>query len=148
MSTVRIFAAIALGALALTGCSGAPEPSEAYPPFSEVDPYTSEFFIALEDTSLVESQGEERLYNLGLNSCRFLDRGDTIAREWAALAVESNLGLDPAGRLIVASVQDLCPQHEDSLRQFVDGGAQSDVELARQACALEPELDSINCSHP
>lgn len=133
---------VLLAALSVAGCSADSGPP---PPFSEVDPYTSGYFIALDDTGLAASQGEERLYNLGVNSCSFFDRGDTFAREWAALAVESNLGIEPAGRLIVSAVQNLCPQHEDALEEFTSRGAESDAELAREACALDPEFDPVAC---
>ncbi len=87
------------------------------PPFSEVDPYTSPYFIALEGTGLVESQGAERLYNLGVNTCRLLDAGRTVGSEVEALAVESNLG-DTAGSLVGAAVLHLCPQHEQAARDY------------------------------
>jgi hypothetical protein len=97
----------------------APAPA-APPPFEEVDPFTSPYFIALEGTGLAESQGEMRLYNLGVNTCRLLDAGRTVESEVTALAEESNLG-DEAGSLVGAAVLHLCPQHEAAARAFAEG---------------------------
>lgn len=87
-----------------------------YPEFSDVDPHTSYYFIALEDSGLASTQGEERLYNLGINVCQRLDAGQTIEEQFA----------DPAprfgnewGTVIGAAVTDLCPQHGDAMEQFL-----------------------------
>ncbi len=115
------------------------------PPFSEVDPYTSPYFIALEGTGLVESQGAERLYNLGVNTCAAVDGGDTLIEQWAVLIAESRLG-EASGNVLTASVSYLCPQHEDALQRLIDGGATGDAELGAEVCRLDPEFDPITCS--
>lgn len=114
-----------LGALVLggiVGCGGgapsAPAIPAGPPPFSEVDPYTSPYFITLEGTGLVESQGAERLYNLGVNTCSRLDSGRSVADEIAFVS-DSNLG-DEAGSVVGAAVAHLCPQHEPAVREYLD----------------------------
>lgn len=88
-----------------------------YPDFSDVDPYTSGYFIALEGTGLAASQGEERLYNLGVNICQRLDADQTVEEQFTDQA-PPNLG-DEWGAVIGAAVSDLCPQHSDALETFM-----------------------------
>src|SRR5687768_16705577 len=87
-----------------------------YPPFSDVDPYTSLFFVTLEGSGLVESQGEERLYNLGLNVCERLDAGQSIEEQ---LADDAGLG-DNMGLVVGAAVTDMCPQHGELVEDFLN----------------------------
>lgn len=137
--------ALMFAAVPMVMSCAAPAPT-APAPFAEVDQRTSPFFIALEDTSLVESQGAERVYNLGLNACSAFDRGETVAKRWASLAAESRLPVGEAGDLLVASVQHLCPQHRPAMQAFADRGADADAELAREACAIDPEFDRFSCN--
>lgn len=85
---------------------------EGYETFDDVDPYTSEFFIALEEYDLVETQGERRTYNLALRACERLDRGGTFEYEVDGLMNEAKLG-DEGGALLGAAVAYLCPHHRD-----------------------------------
>lgn len=106
----------------LGGCGtpGGASPGTSPPPapFSEVDQRTSPYFIALEGTGLVESQGAERVYNLGVNACSKLDQGSSVKSEVEGLAVEAKLG-DVAGSLVGAAVGHLCPQHRPAAEDYV-----------------------------
>lgn len=108
-----VLSALAAAGLALAGCGS----SEPPPPFSQVDPYTSGYFISLEGTGLAQDQGQERLYNLGVNACAHLDKGDSVSSEIQALTTDANLG-PAAANLVAAAVTELCPQHTDALKAF------------------------------
>jgi hypothetical protein len=104
----------------LAGCGGnddneASDSAPEYPPFSEVDPETSLFFIELEDTDLVETQGEERLYNLGIDVCEGFDADRTVEQ---ILADDASLG-DVWGQVVALAVTDLCPQYGDEVDKYV-----------------------------
>lgn len=86
-----------------------------YPDFSQVDPDTSGFFIELEDTNLAETQGEQRLYNLGINVCQRLDAGQTIEEQMTDAA---GLG-EQWGQVVGAAVTFLCPQHRDAVEDYL-----------------------------
>ena len=90
-----------------------------YQPFAEVDPYLSEYFIILERTTLAATQGEERLYNLGLGVCRNLDGGNTIDDEIRGLVDDARLTPDDAGSLIGAAVTDMCPHHGGLVEDYL-----------------------------
>lgn len=95
-----------------------PPPPE-YTPFDQVDPYLSLYFIILEDTTLAASQGEERLYNLGLGVCRNLDGGNSIGEELAGLVDDARLTQGEAGSLVGAAVTDLCPHHGGLVKEHL-----------------------------
>lgn len=90
-----------------------------YPPFDQVDPYLSLYFVTLEDTTLAAAQGEERLYNLGLGVCRNLDRGNTIDQELAGLVDDARLAGGDAASLVGAAVSDLCPHHGQLVEDYL-----------------------------
>lgn len=91
----------------------------SYPPFADVDPYLSLYFITLERTTLADDQGDERLYNLGLGVCRNLDRGNGIEQELAGLVDDARLTASDAGALVGAAVADLCPHHGPTVEQYL-----------------------------
>lgn len=105
--------------LPVGGCAAPTPVVSGPPPFSEVDPYTSPYFITLEGTGLVESQGAERVYSLGVNACSKFDQGRTIASEVDGLTTEARLGVE-AGSLVGSAVLHLCPQHQQAARDYVD----------------------------
>lgn len=95
--------------------TAAPEAPPQYPPFDEIDPHTSLFFVTLEGTGLVESQGEQRLYGLGVNVCQRLDAGQSIEEQ---LADDAGLG-DDMGSIVGAAVTDMCPQHGQLVEDYL-----------------------------
>lgn len=95
-----------------------------YTPFEQVDPHLSEYFIALEATTLAADQGEERLYNLGLGVCRNLDGGTTIDQELSGLINDARLADSDAGSLVGAAVSDMCPQHGQLVEAYLAGDTQ------------------------
>jgi hypothetical protein len=114
-------AALFLCVLAVTACDApvdvAVEPTTTatstgmdYPAFEEIDPYTEQFFIALESTGLADAEGESRLWGLGVGVCRNLDSGSTVDAELEGLAVDAGLG-DPAGSVVAAAAMGICEHH-------------------------------------
>lgn len=96
-----------------------PPAAPTYKPFDQVEPATSLYFITLEATTLARTQGEERLYNLGLGVCRNLDGGNTIEQELAGLTTDARLTPGDAGALVGAAVTDMCPQHGPTVEQYL-----------------------------
>lgn len=94
--------------------SSSSEPGE-YQAFENVDTHTSPYFIELEDTGLIEDQGEQRLYNLGINVCTRLDAGQTVEEN---MADDAGLG-DSWGSVVGAAVADLCPHHGDAVEAYL-----------------------------
>lgn len=94
-------------------------PPPTYKPFEQVDPRTSLYFITLEETDLAQTQGQERLYNLGLGVCRNLDRDHTIEQELTGLIDDARLTPDDAGALVGAAVTDMCPQHGPTIERYL-----------------------------
>lgn len=94
-------------------------PPPTYKPFEQVDPRTSLYFITLEETDLAQTQGQERLYNLGLGVCRNLDRQHTIEQELTGLIDDARLTPDDAGALVGAAVTDMCPQHGPTVERYL-----------------------------
>lgn len=90
-----------------------------YPPFEGVDTYTSSYFIALEDTTLAETMGEERLYRLGVRTCERFDSGVSVDEEMRDLDAMG----DDAGSMLGAAVGFLCPQHEEAAQEWVDANS-------------------------
>lgn len=104
----------------------APAPTEAtvpppptYTPWADVDPYTSVYFIELEDTTLAAEQGQQRLYGLGVGVCQHLDLGRGIAEELTGLIDDARLTPGDAGQIVGAAVSDLCPHHGALVEQYL-----------------------------
>lgn len=113
-----------LAAASLTGCGDTTDEPEVineetgmrdYPAFEGIDPYTHGYFIELEGTGLADSQGKERLYNLGINVCQRLDAGQTVEQQ---LADDAGLG-DQMGSIVGAAVTHLCPQHSEAVENYL-----------------------------
>lgn len=100
---------------ATTTTAAPPTAPPTYPAFADVDPFTSEYFISLEDTGLAASQGEERLYNLGINVCQRFDSGQTVEQQ---LADDAGLG-DDWGSIVGAAVSGICPQHQQLVEDYL-----------------------------
>ena len=127
--------ALLVAALVLAGCTGgssgaAPTttrppatttteaPAPTYEPFADVDTYSDGFFIALEGTGIEDRIGEERAYGAGVAMCRELDGGASIE---AVISGRGELGLgDGVGSLLAAAATQLCEQHEDAVREWVE----------------------------
>ncbi len=86
------------------------EPSD-YRPFDEIDPATSDFYAALEGSDLVESIGEQEIYERGLTICRDFDNGTTVDAEISRL-LAAGFGEDTP-LIMAAAVTAICPQHVD-----------------------------------
>jgi hypothetical protein len=86
-----------------------------YPAFTDIDPYTSEYFIALEGTDLATTLGEALLFEAGVNVCRDLDAGSSIGQELDNLG---HLG-DDSGSIVGAAVTDFCPHHGQLVEDYL-----------------------------
>lgn len=103
-----------------TTSADAVEEENTYPSFDEVDPYTSEFFIALEDEGAdpitylggIEATKieQEFLWNMGVMFCEDLDDGKTVGAAIEFLSENSNMG-DWSGSIGAAAVLDMCEEH-------------------------------------
>ena len=89
-----------------------------YEAWADVDPHTHPNFIALEPAGLAASQGERRLYGLGVGVCRNLDRGNTVAQEVAGLIDQAGLVDRDTGALVGSAVANLCPHHTDAVEAY------------------------------
>lgn len=100
-----------------------------YPEYEDVDPYTSMFFIALEDDGSnpttylggIEDTAVERkfLWNMGVMFCEDLDDGKDVGAALEFLAGNSNMG-DASGSIAAAAVLDICSDHRAAVQSWVD----------------------------
>lgn len=128
----RALAPITILGLALTGCGGATEasgpPKDGYKKFSEVDPYTSGYFIALEDEGsdpvTYNGHAEDTVYvqlawTYGVAFCEDLDAGKSVKKSLIELKNEVQTSADYAS-LAGAAAGNICTHNKEQVQKWVD----------------------------
>lgn len=103
--------------LAAGACSSANGGTTGYSAFSEIDPDTSPYFIAMEGTALPAANTLERLWAVGVATCEALDDEVSIDDVLAAATLE--VGERDAPILVAAAVGHLCDQHRPALEAWI-----------------------------